>query len=64
MNKVTATLDGNVYTIVEVRPEGGKIFITAIDSSNRLLVIEKSKDFTGFQDVKGRTLIGTSATAA
>jgi DNA-binding beta-propeller fold protein YncE len=64
MNKATVTIDGSVMTVVEVRPDGGKVYITAIDSSQNLLVIEKSKDFTGFGGVKGYTRIGTSAVAA
>lgn len=59
MQPVTATVDGTSYTIHDVCANGGKIYIVAEDASNNLILIEKGKDFDGFNNVKGQTLIAT-----
>lgn len=62
MDAFTATIDGQVFTVRQIIPDGGKIYLVVEDSNNHLFVIEKAKNFEGHNGIKGRTHIASNVT--
>lgn len=56
---VTATLDGESVTVVDVNANGQMIYVTYVDSSSVLKISKRFLDSTGLA-----TTLATSATAS